>query len=127
MYSPKRPIVIAIALALLIMTGPAFAKDIFGAIFYSPGTGAVGAWHAGISQTQSDDFAKGFCGIRNAKDCVLAVRFKNSCGALYISPTGGWAAGKGKNNTAANFSGGLLCNIRTNSKNCHSKLLICTR
>lgn len=118
---------VAAAVVFLATAGNALANDVYGSIFYSQTTGAVGSWNQGTFQGQADGFAKGFCGMKGAKDCEMVVQFKNSCGALFISPTGGWAAGHGKDKAAANFSAGLGCNIRTNSNNCVEKIMVCTQ
>jgi len=83
--------------ALLILSlwipAAALAQDYFGAIAYSPSSGAHGWANDQPSRQAAERAALSGC-REHAKDCRTVVWFKNACGALATGPkVYGWGWG----------------------------------
>jgi hypothetical protein len=71
---------------------------IYGAIAYSPASGAYGYSDNYGSKTLADNRALSECG---RSDCVVASWFYNNCGAVAVSGSGSWAGGHGETKASA--------------------------
>jgi serine/threonine-protein kinase len=72
------------------------AEPNHGAIAYSPSTRAHGWSFDYASRKEADRIAVDRC-RRHADDCIVAVRFRNGCGALAVGADGygsGWGASR---------------------------------
>ncbi len=96
--------VVAIAFAV---SAPALA-DSFGAIAYSPTTRADGWSHSFPTRADAERRAMRECSSR-ARDCRVAIWFKNACGALAVGPTG-WGSGWGNDRRRAELEAIGVCN-----------------
>jgi hypothetical protein len=76
-------------------SGPA---RIFGAIAYSPASGAFGFSDNYGSRSQADNRALSECG---KTDCVVASWFYDNCGAVAASDDGSWGGGHGASVSSA--------------------------
>ena len=70
----------------------------YGAIAYSPSTGAMGIAYNHGARADADAAAIGFC---SKADCVTVAYFSNSCGAIATAPTGQMATGTGNSGDTA--------------------------
>lgn len=95
MKTKKRAVAAALALAgLLGLSDAAYAA--YGAIAYSPSSGAYGYSYAYGSRGQAERAALKSCRA-NGSGCQNAIWFQNACGAVAKGPNGwgsGWAASK---------------------------------
>ena len=79
-------------LAVLVWQ-PCFAADFFGAIAYSPRSGADG-WAKDHPSREAAERAAVTACSKHAKDCRSVVWFKNGCGAIAVSDKAyGWGWG----------------------------------
>lgn len=111
-------------LLLALLPGPAFsqAQDFFGAIAYSPLTGADGWAKDHPSRRAAERAALEGC-REHAKDCRPIVWFKNACGALAISDKAyGW--GWGTTQDLADAEAIKACG--KHAKGCKVKRQVCT-
>jgi hypothetical protein len=105
-----------LAAAVCLAAGIAGAHaDSFGAISLSPSTGASGWSHDFTSRWQAEDAAQTYC-YRNARDCRVAIWFKNSCGAVARGPDGGWGADWAEDSRSAQRAALAACS--RHSYNC---------
>ena len=102
--------VLAIAFATL---APAMAvADSYGAIAYSPTTRADGWSHAFSTRADAERRALRECSGR-ARDCRVAIWFKNACGSLAVGRNGGWGSGWGSDRRRAELEAIGVCNQNT--------------
>jgi serine/threonine-protein kinase len=100
----------------------ALAQDFFGAIAYSPGTGADGWAKDHPSRRAAQRAALEGC-RQHAKDCRPVVWFKNACGALAISNK---AYGWGWGSTQALADAEAIKACAKHAKGCKVKRQVCT-
>jgi hypothetical protein len=115
----------SLALLCLILAGaarPALAQDYFGAIAYSPTTRAHGWAYDYTSRSEAQSRAMDEC-RRHADDCVVALWFRNACGAL-AAGVDGYGASWGTNRGLAERSAMESC--RRHAGDCAIKRWICT-
>ncbi|MCF3640530.1 DUF4189 domain-containing protein [Rhizobium sp. TRM95111] len=113
----------AFAAAVFLSLAPAaVAQDKFGAIAYSPQTGAHGWSEAFATQSEAEEAARVSC-ARHASDCRTAAWFKNACGALATGPNG-WGADWGRNTAEAQAKAIDAC--VPHSKQCRILKWLCT-
>jgi serine/threonine-protein kinase len=106
---------------LLASTGQA-AADNYGAIAYSPSTGAHGWAYDYGSRAAAEQVALSIC-RRHAGDCIVPIWFRNACGALAVG-SGGYGSGWGSNRRLAeNFA---LRSCRKHTGGCWIKRWACT-
>ena len=86
-------------LTALAGTGPALA-DSYGAITYSPSTGALGWSNANDNRGDAETVARRNCDS-SADDCRIAIWFRNGCSAVAVGHRGGWGSGWGYDNREA--------------------------
>lgn len=113
------------SLLCLLLTAagrPAAAQDYFGAIAYSPSTRAHGWTYDYGSRREAQNVALAEC-RRHADDCVVAVWFRNACGALAVG-LDGYGAGWEANQVKAERSALKLC--RRYSEDCRILRSICS-
>jgi serine/threonine-protein kinase len=79
------------ALAFLGLGAATAHADSFGAISLSPKTGATGWSYDYSSRLEAEEVAQSHCD-RNARDCRVAIWFKNGCGAVARGADGGWGS-----------------------------------
>jgi Domain of unknown function (DUF4189) len=114
----------ALAAALWIASaGIAHARDYYGAIAYSPSTGAYGFSYDHYSQAEAENRAMAECRAR-AGDCQLPLWFRNACGALAVGSGGGWGTGWGTDQGLAESYAIQTCSRNTNS--CQIIRWVCT-
>lgn len=101
----------ATLLAALFCAGNTMAADSFGAIAYSPATGALGWSHDYNSRRGAESTAYNNC---NANDCRIAIWFKNGCGAVAVGNGGGWGADWGADIDPAKYLAVEACQKHTN-------------
>lgn len=121
----KFRIAILSAFSILSLTGMSAAAhgDVYGAIAYSPDTGAVGWSYNKRSRVQAEDSAMNNC-LANADDCRVATYFRNACGAVARSPEGGWGADWG--NSRREAENNALAECYNHGDNCRVIRWACT-
>jgi serine/threonine-protein kinase len=91
-FATRRPLK-KILFLLFLLPGPAVGQDYFGAIAYSPRTGADGWAKDHPSRRAAERAALSGC-RQHAKDCRSVMWFKNGCGTLATSAKAyGWGWG----------------------------------
>lgn len=119
----SQPGIAAIFAACLFSAAPAAARDYYGAIAYSPSTGAYGTAYDYPSQGAAEQAAMGECS-RHAGDCQSPLWFRNACGALFVGNGGGWGTGWGTSLRLANSYAERTC--AKNTGGCTSRAWACT-
>jgi hypothetical protein len=109
-----------LAVILLMLPGAAFAEE-WGAIAYSPRTGADGYSHNYDSKSQAQNAAMSDC---NPSDCRIAVNFYNACGALAVG-RGGWGGDWGMTRGEAQSNAIAVCEQYAN--NCRVQRWVCSQ
>ena len=117
----------ALALAVLF-AGPASAQSggsgggvapgassKWGSIYYSQSTRAYGYSFQHGGQAAAEAAAYKNCSGR-AADCKKAVSFENGCGALAVSPKGGWGSGHGPTRERAEYYAMGVCQKNSSSQ-----------
>ncbi|WP_117192593.1 DUF4189 domain-containing protein [Rhizobium terrae] len=97
--------------AVFFSAGGALA-DSFGAISYSPSTGATGWSYDHGSRRSAERTAQDGC-FQNANDCRIAIWFKNGCGAVARGDGGGWGADWGADRGPAEYLALQACRQHT--------------
>ncbi|MDV4161027.1 DUF4189 domain-containing protein [Rhizobium leguminosarum] len=100
-------------LTVLAGAGPALA-DSYGAIAYSPSTGALGWSYAHANRGDAEIVARRNCDS-SANDCRIAIWFRNACGAVAVGHRGGWGSGWGYDNREAQRQAIRSCRKQTGS------------
>ena len=109
-------------LALLVFSGSVLAQEYFGAIAYSPASGANGWAKDHPSREAAERAAVKGC-RQHAKDCKPILWFKNGCGALAVSAkVYGW--GWGSTQKLADAEAIKAC--AKHAKNCKVTRQVCT-
>lgn len=106
-------ITVAAAIAFAAFGGPAFAQN-WGAIAYSPTTGAAGWSSQHANEVDAELTALGFCD-QNAGDCVSAITFHDACGAVAAGDGVGWGADWGLDGEIAQDEALTACYAHGNS------------
>ena len=109
--------------AIVVAAGRAEAGDRYGAIAYSPSTGAYGWSYDHVSRAAAEGAALAQCNQR-AGDCQVPLWFQNACGALAIGDGGGWGTGWGTSRGLA--EGYALQTCRQYTGNCSVRRWACT-
>jgi hypothetical protein len=114
---------LAALLFAFIFSCAALAQDYYGAIAYSPSTGADGWANDHRSQEAAERAALAACSS-HANDCRSLFWFKNACGTLAMNPAvkAGWGWGK----TQALADGEAMKACRKQAKGCKIKRQLCT-
>jgi uncharacterized caspase-like protein len=103
-------------------TIPSNPGNRYGAIAYSPGTGAHGWAYDYASQSEAEGAALTNC-RKHATDCTVPIWFQNACGALAVGPNGygsGWGVDQA---TAEGFA---MQTCAKYSKSCAIRRWVCT-
>jgi Domain of unknown function (DUF4189) len=109
-------------LILALLPGPVLSQDYFGAIAYSPSTGAQGWANDQPSREAAERAAAAAC-RKHAKDCRAVVWFQNGCGALAVSDkVYGWGWGT----TQALADGQAMKACSEHAKRCKVTRQLCT-
>ncbi len=103
-------------------TGQAAAQDFYGAIAYSPSTGAHGWSFDYRSRNEAENVAKSNCG-KHATDCIVPIWFRNACGALAVG-SNGYGSGWGTSQKIAEGYALQVCGKHTTG--CTIKRWACT-
>jgi hypothetical protein len=103
-------------------SGTAAAQNNYGAIAYSPSTGAHGWSFDYGSRAAAEKVALANC-RRHASDCVVPIWFRNACGALAVG-TNGYGSGWGSNRRLAESFALRTC--RRHARGCRIKRWACT-
>jgi hypothetical protein len=102
--------------------GQATAQNNYGAIAYSPSTGAHG-WSTDYpSRGEAETVALQNCG-KHAGDCTVPIWFRNACGALAVG-SGGYGSGWGTSRQLAENYARQTC--RKFTGNCQIRRWVCT-
>ena len=109
----KRILASLAVLTLLAGAGPALA-DTYGAIAYSPSSGATGWSYAYNSRGDAETVARRNCDD-SANDCRIAIWFRNGCGAVAVGYRGGWGSGWGYDRREAQRQAIGSCSRQTSS------------
>ena len=110
-----------LAVATSLVAGEA-AADNYGAIAYSPGTGAHG-WSIDYgSREAAESVALQNC-RKHAGDCTVPIWFRNACGALAVGPSG-YGSGWGTDRSLAERYAMQSC--RKHGRNCQIRRWACT-
>jgi len=80
----------------------------YGAIAYSPSTGAHGYSFRYRSQAGAQQRALRECNARS-RGCRVAIWYRNACGAVAVAPNGSWGSGWGNSKQRANFEALKVC------------------
>ncbi len=112
-----------LVVAAMGFTCPARAQDRFGAIAFSPSTGAFGFSNDHPSQSDAEAGALAECRKR-AGGCQSSSWFRNACGALAVGEYGGWGTDWGNERAAAEANALNMCRRYTN--NCSVLRAVCT-
>ncbi len=99
------------------------SADRFGALAYSPRTGATGWSHDYDTRRGAERRALNGC-RDNASDCRVAIWTKNACAALAVGRNGGWGSYWHTNKAKAKSRAIREC--RKRDKGCKVKRWICT-
>jgi hypothetical protein len=110
-----------IGLVLSLGAGRA-AADNYGAIAYSPSTGAHGWSFDYGSRVAAENAALANC-RQHATDCSVPIWFRNACGALAVGPNG-YGSGWGTSRSIAERLALKIC--RQNSGGCTIRRWACT-
>ena len=113
-----------VLLLLALIPAAAFAqpREYYGAIAYSPRTGAHGWANDHPARPNAEKAALANC-RKFAKDCQVLVWFKNACGAVAVGSKGyGWAWGDKE--SAAEIE--ALKNCSQHTVGCTVHRLVCT-
>ena len=105
-----------------VVAAPAQAAN-YGAIAFSPATGAHGYSYDYRSQRQAQHRALGEC-ARRGGGCKIATWFRNACGALAVGAGNGWGAEWG--NTRAEAERLALQRCSTHTSGCYILRWVCT-
>lgn len=108
---------------MLALSGAAYARDNYGAIAYSPSTGAHGYSYDYASRAVAERKALAEC-RKHARDCQVPLWFRNACGALAVGNGGGWGTGWGSNRALAERYALQSCSQYT--KGCSVIRWVCT-
>jgi hypothetical protein len=100
----------------------AVAADNFGAIAYSPSTGAYGWSYDYPSRSAAENVALANCRKR-AGDCVIPIWFRNACGALAVG-SNGYGSGWGTSRSIAERFALQVCGRHTGG--CAIRQWVCT-
>lgn len=105
-----------------LLAAPAMAADNFGAIAYSPKSGAHGWAKDHPTRAAAQKAALAAC-TKHAEDCRAAVWFKNGCGTLAVSEkVYGW--GWGTTQQLADAEATKACSKR--AAGCKIAVQVCT-
>lgn len=111
-------------LVLALCAPPALAQERFGAIAYSPQSGAHGWARDHRTRAAAEKAALSAC-RKHAKDCRSAVWFKNGCGAIAVKPERyywGW----GTTQDLADRAALKACAKQGKGKDCKVTVQACT-
>jgi hypothetical protein len=115
---------VAVAAAIMLMSGVASAQNKFGSIYFSQNDGARG-WSTDYnSQNGAEDRAYNECVGAGGRDCVRATWFRNACGALAVGDGNGWGSHWAE--TRIRAEGNALRTCRQNARNCEVVESVCT-
>lgn len=106
---PSNATLFAAAVSLFATFTPVHAlADSYGALAYSPSTGASGWSHSYSTRSAAEASALRGC-APYARDCRVAIWFVNACGAIATGPDG-WGSGWGNTRTRAEYEAMQVCN-----------------
>lgn len=104
---------LAVLAVIFTTLAPALAvADSYGAIAYSPSTRADGWSNSFSTRADAERRALRECSAR-ARDCRVAIWFKNACGALAVGQNGGWGSGWASDRRRAELEAIGVCNQYT--------------
>jgi serine/threonine-protein kinase len=109
--------------AMLVLCAGAEAAS-FGAIAFSPDTGAAGYSTGRASRANAQEWAMYYCD-QHAYDCRIAVNFRNACGAVARGRDGGWGADWGYDRRGAQNNALSVC--RRHDSGCRIIQWACSR
>lgn len=98
------------------------AQDMYGAIAYSPSSGAHGYAYDYASQAGAEDRALDEC-RSYGEGCQNVMWFRNACGALAVGPDG-WGSDWGEDRSRAENKAINAC--QQHSSNCQVIRWVCT-
>jgi Domain of unknown function (DUF4189) len=99
----------AVAALFLLCVGAEAAS--YGAIAFSPDSGAYGYSTRRVSRANAQEWAMSYCD-ENAWDCRIAVNFHDACGAVARGRNGGWGTNWGYSRAEAQNNAMAACHKR---------------
>jgi len=118
----KHSAILILAVAVMGSSAGAWAGDNFGAIAYSPSSGADGYSYDYSTQAEAEEHALAECNSRG-DGCQSALWFRNACGALAVGPDG-WGSAWGNDQETAEQNALDAC--KGHSENCSVTRWVCT-
>jgi serine/threonine-protein kinase len=113
---------IVAAFVLVFGIGGAAAQN-YGAIAFSPSTGATGWSYDYGSRSAAESTALANC-RQNAPDCIVPIWFRDACGALAVGNDNGYGTGWG---TTRDIAESLALNVcRKHATGCEIRRWVCT-
>lgn len=112
----------ALAVAVLVTASAGASAQNFGAIGFSPSSGALGWGFDYPTRQGAEDAAMQNC-RKYAPDCKIAVSFENGCAAIAMGDTG---YGSASSSGLAKAERQTLIACRSETKNCAILRWICT-
>lgn len=117
--------VLSLLLFPFVSITTAAARDYYGAVSYSPRTGAYGASYNMSTRSNAQRRAQRECANRASRnDCRVVIWFRNACGALANNEDGAYGSGWAGNR--ANAERQALRSCHQNGNNCGIVVWACT-
>jgi serine/threonine-protein kinase len=110
--------------ALMLLCASAQAATTYGAIAFSPDTGAAGYSTGRGTRANAEDWAMYYCD-QYAYDCRVAVHFRNACGAVARGQNGGW--GSSWDYDRAGAQNNAIASCRRNDSGCRIIRWACSK
>lgn len=111
-----------VAIGSLAAAAGVASADTYGAIAYSPATGASGYSYDYDSEYGAVSAAKQSCGASDCEDVI--VFWNGACGALAVGQGGGWGASAGYGQGDAESGALRICSQYT--RQCRVEVWACT-
>lgn len=115
---------ITTAIAAMLLFCATAQADSFGAIAFSPDTGASSHSTGRSSRGNAQEWALYYCG-EYADDCRIAINFRNACGAVARGSNGGWGSNWGYNRAGAENNAISAC--RQHDRGCRVVRWACSK
>ena len=97
--------------AMMLFCAGAGAATSYGAIAFSPETGASSHSTGRSSRGNAQDWAMYYCN-EYAYDCRVVINFRNACGSVAQGSNGGWGADWGYDRAGAQNNAIAACRQR---------------
>lgn len=108
--------------AAMLLTVTAAQADEWGAIAFSPNSGATGYSYNYDTRRIAEGWAMSYC---DARDCRIVINFRNACGAVAVGRNGGWGADWGPTRHSAEANAIAMC--QAHDGGCRTKRWVCSK